>query len=314
MQARQRAKQGKIDDSRNLETMINSGESGAYEALQLYRSRAIRAYAKGEHMSAVKTTVDGCIKLIKGTYLASAAELCNQLIEFLDESQLDIDTPEVREIVLSVDDALVVAVLNGETDSDNNKEDANALKLRKDFLKGAVKWTKTYSGKDFGDSALHLRLGGAMWSTETKGAIFHFVAGESPFELARKISDTLGSNMDKEVILRRDRNILSAVCHFLALENLRDANEVFNLFKKAQKARGNSVDTKLVLFCTQLLECCRRDAAPLYKQLLGAITIDLEQWQGENITSLLNGPIGTKFFGIQPKVHPMMQMMQQFLI
>lgn len=37
-----------------------------------------------------------------------------------------------------------------------------------------------------------------------------------------------------------------------------------------QKSRNATCDTPLVTFMTQLLECCRRDATPLYKSLVNA--------------------------------------------
>ena len=110
---------------------------------------------------------------------------------------------------------------------------------------------------------------------------------------------------------KREQNLVIALLHFLAMENLRDANELFLQFKKEQKARNASTDSPLLVFLSQLLEVCRRDAVPLFKTLVNANIKSLEF--DEICGQLLSGPIGQKFFNIKPSVNPMMQMMQQLL-
>ena len=44
----------------NLEELINRDDAGAYEALQLFRSRALRFKAKSEMSNALKTAAEGC--------------------------------------------------------------------------------------------------------------------------------------------------------------------------------------------------------------------------------------------------------------
>ena len=182
-----------------------------------------------------------------------------------------------------------------------------------DFLKGCIKWTQA-CGNALGDVQLHVKLGTCMWGMgETSSLTFHhFVAGEAPELLSQKVCDKYTTN---EQILQRDRACTTAVCHFLALEDLKNANEFFTCFKKAQKKRGNPTDSnKLLIFCDQLLQCCRRDAQALFKQLVNAVANDLNDWgDKDTVITMLMGPIGLKFFDIQPKVHPMMQMVQQFL-
>jgi len=319
MQARNRAKLQKQDV--NLDTLLDQGESGAYEALQLYRSRALRAKSKSDNLSALQTTVEGAIKLVKKGYFAAGWQLCDQLLDFLNDMASDMSMPDIRELVFNVDDALVQA-MDGEAEKKDDKESANSsFKVRRDFLKGAVKWSQAFGKQALGDTALHLRLGAASWTRDHRIATYHFVAGESPVQLAQKIDDSFSleeSETPKARKLAADRKCTLGVCQFLGLENLRDANELLVLYKKAQKNRGNAVDTKLLVFSAQLLELCRREkAAPLYKQLVNSCVDDLDGW-GEGpgastVTTLLQGPIAVRFFGMQPKVHPMMQMMQQFL-
>ncbi len=69
--------------------------------------------------------------------------------------------------------------------------------------------------------------------------------------------------------------------------------------------------SELVTFCKYLLLTCRRDAQPLFKTLVNKYSAVLDY--DDNVPSLLTGPIGQKFFGIQPKSNPMMSMLQQML-
>lgn len=295
MQARRKAAAKK---DVNLDALVSSGSSGAYEALQLYRSRVLKLKAKDEFESALAMCANGATTLLKYKYNTAGAELCNLLLDFLTESNKTIDSENVRNVVNGVDNAL---------------DEAEAEQFRVDFLKGCIKWSQA-CGDTIGDQQLHVRLGTCLWGMEQTQSttIHHFVAGEAPELLNRIICDKYTT---KDQALARDRACTTAICHFLALEDLKNANEFFTCFKKAQKKRGNATDeSKLLIFCDQLLQCCRRDAQPLFKQIVNAIASDLNGWgDKETVPTMLMGPIGMKFFGIQPKVHPMMQMMQQFL-
>jgi len=317
MQARIKAKLQKQDV--NLDALLEQGESGAYEALQLYRSRSLRAKSKGDNLTALQTTVEGAIKLIKKEYFSAGWELCDQVLDFLNDMESDMTNPIIRDLVFNVDDALMQVVAENTENPADKESTWSGFKVRRDFLKGAVKWSQAFGKQALGDTALHLRLAAATWSRDFRIATYHFVAGESPVQLAQKIDDTFGPSGDKkkESKLAADRACTLGVCHFLGFENLRDANELLVLYKKSQKNRGNAIDTKLLVFCGQLLEVCRREATPLFKQLVNSVVDDLDGW-GEGpgagvVATLLQGPIAARFFGMQSKVHPMVQMMQQFL-
>ena len=111
--------------------------------------------------------------------------------------------------------------------------------------------------------------------------------------------------------MQRDRALCTGLVHFLSLENLRDANELHTLFLKQQKAKKFTASSDLLQFCNYLLQTCRRDAGPLYKTLVNAYSSALDY--DDTITTLLMGPIAFKFFGIQPKVNPMMSMLQNMI-
>jgi Golgi to ER traffic protein 4 len=275
----------------NLEEMVSSGPSGAYEALQLYRSKAIRLKSKGDINGALSSTASGAACLIKNSYITAGAELATMLVDMLDESSKEL-TPEVRELINQVDDSF-----------------PPKCPQQVEFLKNCVKWTINMGNRENGDPQLHLRLANSMWAMGEKNAISHFTSGEAPEELAARLQDSYGSNDQVELKIR---GLTLGVLHFLALENLRDANELLDSFKRLHKEKnGDLPKSDLLTFLGYLLETCRRDAQPLFKQLVNtyASSLDFDETAG----ALLTGPIGHRLFGIQPKVNPMMSMLQNML-
>ena len=96
MQARRKAQQKK---EVNLDALVQSGAAGAYEALQLYRSRALKMKAKDEFGAALTTCAGGATALLKYKYDTAGAELCNLLLDFLTESNKTIESADVRTVV-----------------------------------------------------------------------------------------------------------------------------------------------------------------------------------------------------------------------
>lgn len=274
----------------NLDAMVASGAQGAYEALQLYRSRAIRARTKNDLPGAMNIVVQGAKCLLSNSYENAGAELAALLLDIMNESARDIDI-ELRRHINEVEQAFQPASPH-----------------RVEFLKGCVKWSIKYGSRELGDPLLHLQLGKCLWDNGDKSAVYHFAAGEAPEQFSQKLDDMYGSESHQVL---RERNLTLGILHFLALENLRDANELLTFYRKAQKSRGQTVESELTTFCKYLLLTCRRDAQPLFKSLVNKYsrTLDFD----ENVPALLTGPIGQKFFGIQPKANPMMSMLQQML-
>ena len=83
---RKRAVKKEVD----LDEMVASGPSGAYEALQLYRSRAIRLRSKDDIIGAIKTTAVGATCLLKGTYETAGSELATLFLELVTEHKLEL--------------------------------------------------------------------------------------------------------------------------------------------------------------------------------------------------------------------------------
>lgn len=285
--ARRRATTKKDVD---LDAMVTTGPSGAYEALQLYRSRAIRFKSKNDFQGAVNALALGAACLLKNSYVTAGAELAALLVDMIDEEGKDIDAA-MRNTIYDVD----------------NSFPAKAPQ-QIEFLKSCVKWTINCGSRELGDPQMHVRLANCMWAVGDKNAIYHFTAGEAPEELATRLEESYGSPEQQEP---RDRGLTLGVLHFLALENLRDANDLMDSFKRTQKAKGADPKSELLTFLDYLLQTCRRDAQPLFKTLVNKYSAILDF--DETAPALLMGPIGQRLFGITPRVNPMMSMLQNML-
>ena len=68
-----------------MDSLVQSGAAGAYEALQLYRSRALKLNAKDEFGAALSTCAGGATALLKFKYNSEGSELCNLLLDFVTE-------------------------------------------------------------------------------------------------------------------------------------------------------------------------------------------------------------------------------------
>ena len=285
--ARRRATTKKDVD---LDAMVTTGPSGAYEALQLYRSRAIRFKSKNDFPGAVNALALGAACLLKNSYVTAGAELASLLVDMIDEERKDIDAA-MRSTIYDVD----------------NSFPAKAPQ-QIEFLKSCVKWTINCGSRELGDPQMHVRLANCMWAVGDKNAIYHFTAGEAPEELAARLEESYGAPEQQEP---RDRGLTLGVLHFLALENLRDANDLMDSFKRTQKAKGADPKSELLTFLDYLLQTCRRDAQPLFKTLVNKYSAILDF--DETAPALLMGPIGQRLFGITPRVNPMMSMLQNML-
>jgi hypothetical protein len=275
----------------DLTDMVLSGPSGAYEALQLYRSRALRANTKGEYMSSIEYSSTGAKIMLKNGYDNAGVELTNLFLDVLTEAAMDIEHP-IRQLV---EDILA-------------SFPADKKNLKVDFLKACVKWTTKCGQRELGDPFLHVQLAECLWESHDKTATYHYCVGEAPEQLSAKIFETYG---EEKQFQQRERAVTLGICHFLAVENLRDANEFFTSFQKRMKSKSfHERKSNLITFCDYLLQTCKRDATPLFKQLVNTYASDLDF--DENVPSLLMGPVGTRMFGITPKPN-MMSMLSHML-
>lgn len=286
MSATRRKAKTEID----LDALVSTSASGAYEALQLYKSKAMRFKTKSNMPKAIEVASHGAKCLLSHQYVTAGAELSTLVIDIINEAALDI-SPQLRDTLFDIDDKY-----------------PSVSPLRVEFLKSIVKSSVANGQRELGDPTLHLRLANCLWEINDKNAIYHFVLSEEPEQLAQKIDSSYGT---AETVVQRDRAVTLAVLHFLALENLRDANELFRAFKKNVKAKELPFESDLVTFCDYLLQVSRRDAVPLFKSIVNTYAPSLNF--DETAGSLLMGPISQRLFNIQPKANPMMSMLQNLL-
>lgn len=291
----------------DLDAMVEEGQDGAYEALQLYRSRAMRFQTKNDIMNAIVSASHGSVVLLSKGYITAGFELASMTIDIINESGYEMN-PQVRQIIFDIDNAFGAS---------QKEVGAPPHPQKTEFLKSCVKSTIANGQREYGEPQMHNRLAHCLWATvptttttQAKAytsAIYHFALGEEPIELVHHIDTTFGGKS----VLERDRAFTLGVLNFLSFENLRDANELFKAFKKSCKSRNTSADSDLVNFCDYLLQTCRRDAAELFKKLVQSYSSHLAF--DDMCQTLLQGPIGTKVFNIPPKSNPMMSMLQNLL-
>lgn len=156
------AKQGKDMVKGDLESLVTSGPQGAYEALQLFRSKAQRLRSKGDVNGAIKEAATGAKSLLRHNYDHAGVEMNNLFLEILNENGIEINA-EIRHIINEIDDIL-----------------SEKRTLRLEFLKGCVKWTIKCGARELGDPKLHVHLAMCLWDLEGQQptAIYHFAAGE----------------------------------------------------------------------------------------------------------------------------------------
>ena len=127
--------------------MVQRGPEGAYEALQLFRSRALRFKTKGDIKSAINTACSGAKALLKGSYTHAGSELSALMIKLLEEAGEDLDV-EARAMLDDVDSAY-----------EQGDKDPSSSVQRTDFLKSCIKWSQSSGTRELGDPELHIRLG-----------------------------------------------------------------------------------------------------------------------------------------------------------
>lgn len=276
----------------DLTAMVLSGPQGAYEASQLFRSRALRLKTKNDIEGSLKAAADGAVCLLENGYENAGAELANIYVDLLIEANKPV-AEENKAVIFSIESKFPPKSSH-----------------RVEVLKSCLKWSVSSGNRELGDPALHHRLAECLWGMNAadRTAIYHFAAGEAPEQLLAKIRDSFPG---PDTTTAREQAVTMGVVNFLSLENLRDANILYAQYLKEEKAAGRATTSQLMTFCSYLLSTCLRDAGPLFKQLVNtyASTLDFD----DNVPTLLTGPIASKFFGIKPKVNPMMSMLQSMM-
>lgn len=235
----------------NLEAMVEEGESSAYEALQLYKSRCNRMKGKGEFLEAINVAAKGAKAQLVHGYESSGVELCNILVDLLTAGEFDIN-PDLRNLLNEIDSAFASMPKNEKgasdklitvTAKDGSKQPAVPKSSRIDFLKSLVTWSMKCGQRDYGDPMLHLQLANTLWDHSRgfhRKSIYHFAVGEAPTALWAKIQEEyVDTNAPEgvssaDVAREKERLVVLGVLHFIAVENLRDANTLYRAFNQAK--------------------------------------------------------------------------------
>lgn len=134
-----RRERAKVD----LEAMVCAGESSAYEALELYKSKASRFKLKNDVEQAVDVLSKASVVMIAHGYYTCADELCcNQLMQLLNESCKEL-TIDLRGSINSIDNAFA----------------GSGHEIRHKFLGECVKWSAAIGDRKYGDPLLQTQLG-----------------------------------------------------------------------------------------------------------------------------------------------------------
>jgi hypothetical protein len=218
----------------DLDEMVISGPQGAYEALQLYRSRAIRYKSKNDINSAFSTLVQGAKCLFTNSYENAGAELALLLIDFLVEVGGNLTDSQVAQ-VLDVDSCF-----------------PSSSSHRVEYLKAAIKWSAKAGFYELGEPKLHLALGQCLWPTDQSTSLYHLTAGEAPEQINNLIQSKYKSKDDQ---IPKERALITAVLLFLSIENLRDANALLSYYKTSCIDKDSEFieESELERFCRYLL-------------------------------------------------------------
>jgi hypothetical protein len=258
---------------KKLEKRVEDGDY--YEALQMYKTLHDRHVSNSNFEEAEKLVVSGTLTLLKMKQLSEGTELARVLIALFATAKKPVDE-ESRATVMRI----------------SNAYSPGPEQLS--FLKAALKWSSTAGARSRGDPELRMLLAHAAKECgDFAGAAQQYLFADQPEEFAALIWEWSGKGYASE----RDLFIARAVLQLLSLENLRDANLVFDGFNARAEKKGVKIDTPLMNFVRFLLVTCERDAAPLFQMLTQRYASSLRREESfQTYLSL----IGQKFFNIQP--------------
>ncbi|KAL4139304.1 hypothetical protein PRIC2_002802 [Phytophthora ramorum] len=280
--------------SKKLELQLAAGDF--YGALQMYKTLFMR-YLKGDEPSteqqekAATLALDAALQLIAHDQNTAAAEMGNLMLSVFADFRHPVDETHKRRI----------------------RQLAAAFEPKPQFsadlalvLKNAVKWSAAHGARKRGDPELQLLLARAYrTSGDFTHAMKHFLHAENPQELAEVVFEwsTKGYPSESDLYLAR------AVLQLLSLENLRDANKVYDVYVAKCQSAGRPVDLPLFNFTRFLLLTLERDALPLFQMLQERYAPALAR--DSSLKSYLS-VIGQKFYGLQPPRSGLSSLLEMF--
>ncbi|KAF0689536.1 Aste57867_19039 [Aphanomyces stellatus] len=278
-----KSSRGAASVAEKLEERLKQGDY--YGALQMYKTLYSRYAAAGDHMKAIELAQTAAVQLANHEQWTAAREMGCLMLDLYGNNAFVVDeTNKARVKVIS--------------DAFQNK----CPKEESEFLKQAVKWSKTHGARQRGDPELQLWLA-RVYTIEQDftNANNHFLHAEAPAELAAM----LVSHANQGYASEADLFVARAVLQLAALENLRDANVVLTEFL-AKKP----LDTPLINFVKFLLRTLeKRDALPLFQLLQERYAYALSRDPSFRTFLQL---IGQKYYGVQPPQSALSSLMSMF--
>jgi len=335
-------------------TESTTTESIAYEALQLAQSQIRRHVKSNQAQEAIHLAYDVSMTLLekKKRMVSVASQLLGLLAEVLHETKIDC-TEELVEKMSKIDVAYKKALEDGyDIKIEKEKEEVQRLeRLQMIFLKKVTRWSAMYGTILHGHLTLHALVGEQCWivgdhsnlksksdSSEEESSderrtesVTHFALAEKPqriFDLLKtlpaptKTEEKTGRNGGTAA--ERDCLLTRSILVFIALENLRDGNELLLSFvndlkhkRKIEKVATSYMDKNdgfaptHMMFCNMLLQNCEKDrAGPLFQWLLRSFAYDLTNMKPD--VKAYTTKIGRVYFGITPPPS-MLNMMENMM-
>lgn len=280
--------------SRKLEDRLASGDY--YGALQMYKTLFMR-YLKGDdpdyeqQQKAVSLALDASINLLRHAQATSAAEMGTLMISVYEDFDYPVDEAN-KDRIRRINAAFVER-------PEFSAELAGVLKV-------AVKWSAEKGSRKRGDSELqHLLALAYRQAKDFTHAAKHYLHAEKPVEFAAMLFEWANEGYASEL----DLYLARAVLQLLSLENLRDANKVYEEFVAACKKANKSTDMPLINFVRFLLLTLERDALPLFQLLQERYAPALAR--DAALRSYLSA-IGQKFYGLQPPRTGLSSLLEMF--
>jgi len=283
-----------------LRDSVSDGD--LYTSLQVYKALFARFAKQGDVEPATELAAKGSCLLLRRGLTRAATDLAFQLVDLFTESHTEAsetNTVHLLNIVRAYPSHPTAPAVNGTID-DTCDEDSQR------FLNGAIKWSMTEGTYPRGDPRLNYEAACAYRrSGDASNACLRYMFSEQCAEYAAYVHELATNGYRGEIDIFLARSVLQ----LLAVENVRDASQVYDAF--IQQCGGRkALDTPLTNCVELLLELVQKGKAglPLFQLLQKRYSKSLNR--DETLQSCM-GRIGHKFFGVaKPKQGGIMGMLE----
>ncbi|XP_031378051.1 Golgi to ER traffic protein 4 homolog [Punica granatum] len=288
-----------------FEKVVNEGNF--YGAQQMYKSISARYISAERYAEALDILQSGACIQLTHEQVTCGAELAVLFVEALVKGKYPCDDEtidRVRKIYKKFPQISVPHQLGDEEVDDDMQKLSEAISAAKtrfeccsSFLKAALKWSAQFGSHKSGAPEIHSMLAEYIFSespeVDMAKVSFHFVRGNNP----KKFASTLVNFMGKCYPGEDDLAIARAVLMYLALGNLRDANDLLDEIKKQVESKNLELpSSELMQFIQYLLQVLQRDALPLFNMLRANYKSSIDRDPSFNEFMDL---IAEKFYGVQ---------------